>query len=211
MSAAEVKLAAFDMDGTLLEHESSWVAIHRRFGTQANGEASLKLYTEGRIDYKEFMRRDIASWPKEVSRNDIDEILSGYKVRREALPTLRALRDRGMKTALVTSGIDILAEKVAAELGIDAWVANGLQFDDDEKVRPEGIGRVDPTRKDLAYLRLLDEIGLDSKQTIAVGDTVYDLAFLKSAAKGFMLAHSTRVDDKDIIHIDSLTEILQHI
>jgi HAD superfamily PSPase-like hydrolase len=199
------------MDGTLLEHDSSWVALHKHFGTTDHGEASLRLYSEGKIDYKEFMRRDIGSWPKPVSRREVKEILSKYRIRKDAPMTLEALRERGMEIALVTSGIDILADMVAGDLGIKHWVANGLQFDRDGNVLPEGVGRVDPTRKDKAYLRLLRKIGIPPGETIAVGDTIYDLAFLKSAAMGFLLAHSTRVNDPHIIHIDSLSEILNKI
>jgi phosphoserine phosphatase len=207
----EVRLAAFDLDGTVLEHNSSWVAIHKAFGTEQRGAASLRLYTEGKIDYREFMRRDIASWPKKVTREEILGILSGYKIRREAPKVFDELRGRGVKTALVTSGIDILAKEVAQELGIDHWVANGLRFSRQGLLLPNGVGRVDPTRKDIAYVKLLQKIGVPPKKTIAVGDTVYDLAFLKSAGMGFMLAHTTRVRDPEIIHIERLTEILDHL
>ncbi len=205
-----IKLAAFDLDGTVLEHNSSWVAVHRQFGTEHQGAASLRLYTEGKIDYQEFMRRDIASWPRGVTKDDIAEILSRYKIRREAPKVFDELRARGIGTALVTSGIDMLAREVAERLGIDYWVANGLRFDGKGVLLPKGIGRVDPTRKDLAYKRLLSGLGVPRKDTIAVGDTVYDLAFLKSAGLGFMLAHTTRIPDPEIIHIDRLTEIFDH-
>lgn len=207
----DVQLAAFDLDGTVLEHNSSWVAIHRHFGTEHKGAASLRLYTEGKIDYREFMRRDIGSWPRGVTAEQITEILSGYKIRREAPRVFEELRARGIRTALVTSGIDILAKEVAGDLGIDHWVANGLRFGRDGKLLPTGVGRVDPTRKDVAYRRLLKRLGTRAKETIAVGDTIYDLAFLKSAGLGFMLAHTTRVPDPEIIHIDRLTEIFDHI
>jgi len=199
------------MDGTVLEHNSSWVAIHRHFGTEHKGAASLRLYTEGRIGYREFMRRDISSWPKGVTRNEISGILSDYRVRQEAPGVFKELRRRGISTALVTSGIDILARDVAKDLGINYWVANGLRFDRGGRLLPKGVGRVDPTRKDLAYIKLLSKLGIPSKETIAVGDTVYDLAFLKSAGLGFMLAHTTRVPDPEIIHIDRLSEIFRHI
>lgn len=204
-------MAAFDLDGTVLEHNSSWVAIHTHFGTESRGAASLRLYTEGKIDYREFMRRDIGCWPKGVTRGEIEKILSGYKIRREAPGVVQELKARGIETALVTSGIDILAKNVAAELGIDHWLANGLRFNKDGKLLPTGVGRVDPTRKDLAYGRLLSGLGIPPKRTIAVGDTIYDLAFLRSAGLGFMLAHTTRVPDPEIIHIDTLTEIFDHI
>ena len=210
MNQLEIKLAAFDLDGTVLEHNSSWVAIHRHFGTEHNGAASLRLYTEGKIDYREFMRRDISSWPKGVTRDEIVRVLSDYKIRREAPEVFRELRARGIQTALVTSGIDILARDVASDLEIDHWVANGLRFDRNGKLLPKGVGRVDPTRKDIAYHKLLSRIGIPSKKTIAVGDTIYDLAFLKSARLGFMLAHTTRVPDLEIIHIEKLTEIFDH-
>ena len=35
----QFRLAAFDLDGTVLEHNSSWVALHRAFGTEHLGEA----------------------------------------------------------------------------------------------------------------------------------------------------------------------------
>ena len=205
------RLAAFDLDGTLLEEDSSWSAIHRFFGTTHESQTSLRLYSEGSIDYREFMRRDIAAWPKGVTLAEVEAILSGYKIRREAPETLRQLRGRGIEPAIITSGIDILAEKVAEELQIEHWIANGLRFDSSGKILPTGVGRVDPTRKDLAYLSLLKSLKMNAKETIAIGDTIYDLAFLKSAGLGFLLAHSTRVDDPAIIHIEKLTDIFEYI
>jgi len=205
------RLAGFDLDGTLLEEDSSWAAIHRFFGTTRESQQSLKLYSEGKIDYHEFMRRDIAAWPKGVTLAEVEAILSGYKIRREAPETLRELRRRNIEPAIVTSGIDILAEKVAEELGVKHWIANGLRFDGSGRILPTGVGKVDPTRKDVAYLSMLKSLGLDAKETIAIGDTVYDLAFMKSAGKGFLLAHSTRVDDPSIIHIEKLTDIFKYI
>ena len=138
---ADILLAAFDLDGTVLQHTSSWVAIHRRFGTEHKGAASLRLYTEGKIDYREFMRRDIASWPKTVTREEIASILSHYKIRQDAPYVFDELRRRGVRTALVTSGIDILAKEVANDLGIDHWLANGLRFDGRGRLHPTSNGR----------------------------------------------------------------------
>jgi len=205
------RLAGFDLDGTLLEEDSSWAALHRFFGTTQESRTSLKLYSEGKIDYTEFMRRDIAAWPKGVTLAEIEAVLSGYRIRKEAPETLRQLRRRGIEPTIVTSGIDILAEKVAEELGVEHWIANGLRFDDAGKILPTGVGRVDPTRKDLAYLELLKSLGVKPSDTIAIGDTIFDLAFLKAAGMGFMLSHSTRVDDPDIIHIQKLTDIFEYL
>src|SRR5712691_8847689 len=195
------------MDGTILEEDSSWVALHRHFGTTRTGKRGLKLYTDGKIDYTEFMRRDIALWPKNLALDEVDRILSNYRIRKEAPETVSRLKDLGAKVALVTSGIDILAERVARDLGIESWVANGLETTSSGVLAGAGIGRVDPSRKDLAYLGLLKKLGIRSEDTIAVGDTIYDLRFLKSARLGFFLTEGEKVPDDSLIPIRRLTDI----
>ncbi len=207
----KIALAGFDMDGTILEEDSSWVALHKHFGTTEHGREGLRLYTEGRINYREFMKRDIASWPRDLSLDEVDRILSNYRIRKEAPETVSRLKSKGVKVALVTSGIDILARKVARELGIEFWVANGLRTSTDGKLSGGGIGRVDPTRKDLAYLKLLNRLGIRREDTIAVGDTIYDIRFLKSAGLGFYLTRDGKAPDRSVIPITSLTEIFSHL
>jgi phosphoserine phosphatase len=208
---AKVLLAAFDMDGTLLEENSSWVALHKHFGTSEKGEASLKLYSEGKINYIEFMRRDIASWPSDVTMKEVNRVLSHYRLRREAPRAVDRLRKHGIEVAVITSGIDILAEKVSRDLGIKHWTANGLQFDEEGRLTGEGIGRVDPTRKDRAFLKILRSLGIHKKQTIAVGDSIYDLRFLKTAWKGFLISKELDLSEHSIIRIEKLTDIFSHI
>jgi len=199
------------MDGTILEDDSSWVALHRHFGTTRTGKRGLKLYTDGKIDYTEFMRRDIASWPKNLAIDEVDRILSKYRIRKEAPETVNRLKDLGAKVTLVTSGIDILAERVARDLGIESWVANGLETTSSGRLAGTGIGRVDPSRKDIAYLRLLRRLGIRRENTIAVGDTIYDLRFLKSARMGFYLTEKGKVPDDSLIPIGRLTDIFRHL
>ncbi len=199
------------MDGTILEEDSSWVALHRHFGTTRTGKRGLKLYTDGKIDYTEFMRRDIASWPKNLAIDEVDRILSKYRIRKEAPETVNRLKDLGAKVTLVTSGIDILAERVARDLGIDSWVANGLETTPSGRLAGTGISRVDPSRKDIAYLGLLKRLGIRRENTIAVGDTIYDLRFLKSARMGFYLTEKGKVPDDSLIPIGRLTDIFRHL
>jgi phosphoserine phosphatase len=210
-----IKLAAFDMDGTILEEDSSWAALHRHFKTTKGEGESLRLYTNGKIDYEEFMRRDIVLWPKGLEMSEVERILSNYKIRHDAPSAIKKLKDRGATVAIVTAGIDILAKKVAQDLGADAWVANGLRFDVDGKLTAEGIANVDPLRKDIAFLKLLKEFGISPRETIAVGDTMYDISFLKAAGRGFLL--SPKEDEKNlvigpnIIKIHNLSDIFHYI
>src|SRR2546425_12967711 len=101
------------------------------------------------------MRRDIASWPKNLAIDEVDRILSKYRIRKEAPETVNRLKDLGGKVALVTSGIDILAERVARDLGVESWVGNGLETTAGGRLAGTGVGRGDPSRKELAYIGLL--------------------------------------------------------
>jgi phosphoserine phosphatase len=203
-------IAAFDMDGTLLEDDSSWVAIHRHFGTEKEGKRSLELYTKGKISYKEFMRRDISAWPKNVTKDEIEEILSKYRVRKEAKKTINKLRKMEIEPAIITSGIDILASKVARELGIKKWVANSLIFDEKGRLR-NGLCKVEPLEKHVAFLSFLSGLNVKPENTFAVGDTPYDISFLKVAGLGFMLAHTHKAEDPQIINIERLDEVFFYI
>lgn len=210
MKSPRIRLAGFDMDGTLLEEDSSWVALHAHFGTSKAGKESLEKYSQGIIGYEEFMRRDIAAWPTGTTVREVEKILSKYRIRDEAPGVVERLRKNGIEVALITSGIDLLASRVARDLGIRHWMANGLRSSQDGTLTGQGIGRVDPTRKDIAYLRLLKRLGIHPKSTIAVGDTIYDLRFLKSAWMGFLLSDNLDLSEHDIVRIDSLSDIFSY-
>ena len=100
---------------------------------------------------------------------------------------------------------------MARDLGIESWVANGLETTSSGRLAGTGIGRVDPSRKDVAYLGLLRRLGIRRENTIAVGDTVYDLRFLKSARMGFFLTEKGKVPDASLIPIGRLTDIFRHL
>ena len=69
-------LVAFDMDGVLVDYESSWTWVHDHFGVKS--EESIKAFVKGEIDDMEFMRRDIALWlgkKPNLCLSDINAIL----------------------------------------------------------------------------------------------------------------------------------------
>jgi len=51
---------AFDVDGVLLRSKSSWAMVHDYFGV--NNSESLNLYINNKIDYAEFVNRDVNLW-----------------------------------------------------------------------------------------------------------------------------------------------------
>ncbi len=116
---------AFDMDGVLVDIFSSWVWMHEHFNV--NNDHSLYAYQRGEIDYKEFMRLDIELWfgkKKGLKIDDIEEILSKVPLMKGAKEVVSDLSRRGIKTAIISCGIKVLANRVARELGTSAHHGN---------------------------------------------------------------------------------------
>lgn len=185
------RLIAFDMDGTLVKRPSSWEKIHKYFGTEDIEKRNWELYSNGLIDYQEFMRRDIKAWGK-VSRDKITQILLDYQFMDGALALAEYLREKPVYKVIITSGIDILAQDVAKKLKFNDYYANGLEFDDDGYLTGEGIVRVEPFCKDKVLNRLMLKMDVAKDQVISVGDSYYDIGLFNTSGL------SIGIDNKDL-------------
>lgn len=124
----KVRGVIFDLDGTLTPVRSVWQHIHEALGTwESHGSRSLAAFLAGEIPYEEFARRDVGAWYG-VPRERIAAIVAEIPYRPGAKELVGRLKERGVRLALLSSGLDILVARVAEELGFDVWVANGLGF-----------------------------------------------------------------------------------
>jgi len=208
------KLVAFDMDGTLIEDDSCWGVIHRHFGTHAQATANLRAYERGEIDYVEFMRRDISLWQPRPHISQIKKILRGLKPTPSARDVTSEIKRRGYQLAMITGGIDILAERIARQLGIKHVLANGLAVDKQGYLTGEGIFRVEPCLKHETLARLADELGMTPDECVAVGDSKYDSNFLKHAGLAVAIGNDstlTEVADVVISDIKHFPQLLDYL
>ena len=122
-----VELVCFDMDGVLIDVGSSWVMVHRHFGVE--NEASLRAYLNGEFDDREFIRRDAALWlrlkPK-LRREDFEAIFRVPPFMAGVQRTVATLKAEGIEVAIVSGGVDVMAENVARRLEITRVAANGF-------------------------------------------------------------------------------------
>lgn len=204
------KLIAFDLDGTLLVEKSSWNAIHEYFGTKSIARQTYDLYCKGIIDYKEFMKRDIAVWPKPLHISKISEILSNLNLREEAKEVVDAIHRKGIETAIISAGISLLADSVAKKLNIKHIYANELCVDENGFLTGDGIMRVDLMFKHLTLIELVESLGLSLRECIAVDDSINDIKFLQIAGLGLYFGNDDITSKLDIKTIKSLREILNY-
>lgn len=127
----DYELIVFDMDGTLVEEVSCWSVIHREFDALDEAYKNFRSWERGEIEYEEFMSRDIGLWNPTPHISEIEKILSNYKLFPKVSSTIEEIKNRGYETAIISGGIDVLAEKVAKDLNISHVYANGLETDEE--------------------------------------------------------------------------------
>ena len=209
-----IKLVVFDLDGVLVDVVSSWVWVHDHFNV--DNEDSLREFMTGSIDDEEFMRRDIELWmnQKRVNISHIEEILSNVPIMKGAKETLEELRNKGIKSAIISGGIDVLARRVADEVGIEHVVANPLEVDDNGYLTGKGILNVPLKEKDKVLLELHASLGIGKDYCASVGNSQIDVPMFRHSTLGIAFNPHDDIVKKHadvIIEKKDLTEILPHI
>jgi phosphoserine phosphatase len=181
----DIKLVFFDMDGVLLDTVSSWRYIHEHFGT--TNERSIIPYLRGDFDYLEFIRRDVSLWNingESVQKATIQKILYSIPFMKGIHECISFLKKHHIQTAIVTAGLDILAEKVASDIGIDYTFANGVKVGADGRLTGGGILHVELTHKDKNVKDLVKKLHLSLDACAAVGNSCFDIPMLEICGLG---------------------------
>ena len=180
-----LRLVAFDMDGTLVDVGSSWAAVHAHFG-EKNPEG-LRRFLANEIDDAEFIRSDIEIWRRhapELTVQELEGILENVPLMPGAAELFDGLRGRGVRTAIVSGGIDLLARRVARELRIDLALANGFRVTGSGQLTGDGIVRVPIHGKEHVLERLQAQLEVAPKETAAVGNSEIDVGLFRRSRLG---------------------------
>jgi phosphoserine phosphatase len=185
-----IKMVVFDLDGVLVDVDSSWQTIHRAF--DVDNEENFQKHLRNEIDYGEFMRSDISLWgsPHAARLRDIFDQVPLMKGAKEVLD---ALRKRKLKTAIISSGILMLAERVKDELSIDHVFANRLLTDDEGRLLGEGEEIVTLRNKGVVLERLCHAEAVRLKDCAVVGDSRFDVSLFEKAGVSIAFNAQDRV------------------
>jgi phosphoserine phosphatase len=182
---SSVRLVVFDMDGVLLDTPSSWRHIHNHFRT--TNDESVTTYLRGEIDDAEFIRRDVSLWRDHgrlVKKEMVERILDGIPFMPGAEECVRTLSAQGVQTAIVSAGLDFLAERVARTLGIGLVQANGVRTDRHGRLTGEGIVVVRLTCKEENVRWLSKETAVPLSEVAAVGNSCFDIPMFEVSGFG---------------------------
>jgi len=170
----------FDLDGTLvryhgIEFESSWGAIAAAAGVSDRSHALLREYMPRRDAYAEWVAKDAAllsGVPVSIVADAVLPAPYAAGVR----PALDALRGR-CRLGILSSGVDLVADWVCRDLGLDFALANRLVTEGGQ-FTGESETRVGLWEKDEAMRGIAAEYGLRLSSICFVGDHVNDIAVM---------------------------------
>ncbi len=179
------------MDGVLVDTDSSWQFVHRKLNV--DNSDNLKQFLNHQISYLEFMKKDIELWGK-ANINTIKNILDEAPLMKNAKSTVAQLKKAGYKTAIISSGISMLAERVQQELKIDFMFANRIVADRNGVLTGKGLEVVNPLNKEAVLRRFASDQHTTPQCCAVVGDTIFDVPMFREA--GFSIAFNA--DDKRV-------------
>lgn len=180
-----IRLVCFDMDGVLTLEESSWVSVHQRFGVR-NGPG-FQAFLRGEIDDEEFIRQDVALWLEEqpgMTLDDVHAILDDLSLVEGAHEACDRLRDAGCELAIVSGGIQYMAQRVANELGIGHVSANGLNTHEDGRLTGDGFVNTPLRDKSRPVVDFADRLGVGLGAVATVGNSAPDIPMFRASGLG---------------------------
>lgn len=181
----KIGLVVFDMDGVIIDTISSWKYIHDYFGT--SNDHSVDDYLKGNIDDLEFIRRDALLWQENgrpITKNKLVEIVSDVPLMKGAEECIDLLKKNNIKTAIVSAGLDVLADIVTEKLEIDYVFCNGVKADDNGFLTGEGILQVELMYKDKKVIELSKELSIPLEKIASVGNSCFDIPMFEVSGLG---------------------------
>jgi phosphoserine phosphatase len=198
------RLLVADLESTIIENEML-EELADFLGLRAHVAGITRRAMNGEIDFVGALTERVAllrGMPESV----LDEAAQRIRLMPGARTLIATLRRNGVKTALVSGGFTVFAERVAAELGFDRVVANRLDIADGKLAGTVRAPIVTGATKRDTLVALGGEFGLTLDETMAVGDGANDLPMLGTAGLGIAFhakpavaaASRWRVDHADL-------------
>jgi phosphoserine phosphatase len=198
-----IKFAFFDVDGTLKAERDPYLFLHRQLGTEEQGLKSQEMFESGEIDYDEWGQIDAQLWAgREVAH--VTRVLADIPWVPGALHVIDLLRRAGAQIVLVSSGLDLHVNAVAAEIGTTLAFANQLCVSDGHLSGELRI-LVPQWGKGEIVERVMAEAGLSAADCIAVGDGFSDVAMFEQVGWSVAVApEDERVRDGASLTLEEL-------
>lgn len=206
-----IKLVIFDVDGTILQ-TYSWQYVHENLGTWKEAKGYADEFFRNQITYDEWAKLDAALW-KNQPLTRITEIISQMPYTEGAKETLATLKEKGIKTYLLSAGLTQVAQRIQEEIGINGYAANMLIVKDGF-LRGEVEVNVSFHDKDKHLPPILQKFNVTPNECAAVGDDPTLIPLFKKVALAIAFNPSSKTVERNAhitIKDKDLRKILPYI
>ena len=167
-----IKLAAFDLDGTLLHGDTVFEALARPLGRLDLVREFDRLRVTD-IDEIKAAREKVAGWYEASTLPELHSSLASMRLAPGAHKGLSLLKRHGFKIAIISITLEFAVEWFAHQFGADYFVGTRLSPDGD-------ITGFWPSDKPMWLQKLAARLGVPMGQVVAVGDSSGDLDMLRA-------------------------------
>ena len=215
--ADPIRLIAFDVDGTLVQHPERlviWQLLNRRYrGDLILSNQRYDDFMAGKFDYETWVQMDVCEWIEAgATREHLLEEVRNLSPIPRARAVVDELKGRGYRLAVISGTLDLVIDEFFPEHPFDAVFTNRIHFDEIGRLHSWTATRYDMQGKAHALSELADKFGLSLAQCAFVGDHTNDVDAAREA--GFSIAFNPKssklVEVADVVvQAETLDPILE--
>jgi phosphoserine phosphatase len=181
----EVRLVAFDVDGTLVENDHGlvvWQVLNDLYvGDGALAEDRFRQFLSGELSYPEWVRLDVEGWRNGgATRSGIE---AAIRTHLRLVPSAREvtgeLRRRGYTLAVISGTLDVVLDVLFPNHPFQHVYTNRIEFDDAGAISAWQATPYDMDGKAQAVMVLSSSLSIEPRHIAFVGDNINDCSAMK--------------------------------
>ena len=205
---SQAGLLVMDMDSTAIQIECI-DEIAKLAGVGELVSAITESTMRGELDFEQSLRRRVGTL-KGAPESILQQVRENLPLMPGLVETIQTLQKYGWKTAIASGGFTYFADYLKALLELDFAASNQFDIEDGKLTGLVKGDVVDAQYKAKTLQHLLEEYGIDSQHSIAIGDGANDLAMMNVAGLGVAFHAKLKVQQQAqiVVNFADLTALL---
>ena len=205
---SQAGLLVMDMDSTAIQIECI-DEIAKLAGVGELVSAITESAMRGELDFEQSLRRRVGTL-KGAPESILQQVRENLPLMPGLVETIQTLQKYGWKTAIASGGFTYFADYLKALLQLDFAASNQFDIEDGKLTGLVKGDVVDAQYKAKTLQRLLEEYGINSQHSIAIGDGANDLAMMNVAGLGVAFHAKPKVQQQAqiVVNFADLTALL---
>ena len=205
---SQAGLLVMDMDSTAIQIECI-DEIAKLAGVGELVSAITESAMRGELDFEQSLRRRVGTL-KGAPESILQQVRENLPLMPGLVETIQILQKYGWKTAIASGGFTYFADYLKTLLQLDFAASNQFDIEDGKLTGLVKGDVVDAQYKAKTLQHLLEEYGIDSQHSIAIGDGANDLAMMNVAGLGVAFHAKPKVQQQAqiVVNFANLTALL---